>query len=86
MTQFNHEQRIALLEKENEILKTQIADIKKQIAPKDWITIRQASVRFDLGYKVIKGAIDSGKLIHKRDWKRNGNRYLINAKTIQKIQ
>lgn len=80
----NHETRIKNLEKELAQLKEEI----KALMPsaKSWISLSQAFREFDISPSVIRKKIVSGQLVHLKDWKKNGRKFLVNPQSIQKIQ
>ena len=78
----NHEKRIAQLEKEIAQLKELIKPLTKQ----KWLTLYQTTEQFGVSRTVILNRIQNGLLVHLKDWKKNGNRYLINSKSVSKIQ
>jgi len=81
----NHETRIKNLEKE-------IAQLKEEInklipPPLNWISLSEAYRQFNISPSVIRTRINSGELIHLKDWKKNGRNFLVNQKSIiEKIQ
>jgi hypothetical protein len=77
----NHEHRIAKLEKENELLKQELATIKSILSlDKDWLPLSQAEDILGESYWVLRNNIlnnpDIKKNIH---YRKNGNRYLVNV-------
>lgn len=77
----NHESRIKRLEEQVAML---LAERKEK---NKWVGIREACQQLDLSYSVIRKAIVQGFLKHRYDWKKNGNRYLVNVdKLREKLQ
>lgn len=79
----NHEKRIKQLEDEVYVLKQQLKDLLKSEGK--WMTVSEAQEKFGVSGRVIKRKIQIGELTHLKDWKRNGNRYLVNGNSIKKI-
>lgn len=78
----NHEKRIAQLEKEI----AQLKELVKPLSKQKWLTLSQITEQFGVSRTVILNRIQNGLLVHLKDWKKNGNRYLINSHSIPKIQ
>ena len=74
----NHEQRIKDLEK-------RIAELEKLITPKNkWTPLKEGAELLGISKTVIYTRIKDGILKHNIDYRLNGNRYLINLKSVEK--
>ena len=78
----NHESRLRALEKEVKELKEIIGLFKQK---NKWVTLTEASKQLDTTPTVIRNRILKGVLVHGKDWKRHGNRYLVNLINVRKI-
>jgi hypothetical protein len=79
----NHETRIKALEKEIAELKSFIKELKKE-NPR-WLTLSQVTEQFGVSRTAVLNRISNGNLIHLKDWRKNGNRYMINSISVKKI-
>lgn len=79
----NHETRIKALEKEIAELKSFIKELKKE-KPK-WLTIKEIEDNYQVSRRAIYNRIENGTFVHLQDWRKNGNRYLLNQSSIKKI-
>ena len=80
----NHETRITQLERELDEVKQQLKLLLK--AEGKWMSLSEAEKKFDVSQWVLRRCIKDGTLVRLKDWKKNGNRYLVNQNSIKKIQ
>ena len=74
--EMNHEQRIKQLER-------QVEELFQLVDNSTWIPLSQVKNFYNLSPSVIRRRIHNGELKHKIDYRMNGNRYLINRKSIE---
>jgi predicted transcriptional regulator of viral defense system len=77
----NHEARIKKLETQIAELSQLVKSLKKD---KKWLTLQEVSQQLGISPTVIRNRILNGTLKHGYDWKRNGNRYLVNLDSVGK--
>lgn len=78
----NHQQRITKLERQVNELQQQVSSLTNQ---DEWLSLTEAHKRFLIGKDVLRRRIYSGVLKRGKDWRFNGNRYLVKASAIQKL-
>jgi hypothetical protein len=78
----NHETRLKTLEKEVQQLK---ALLLERTSSRQWLSLSEIKEQYAISPTVLRRQIKEEILVHKKDWIRNGKKYLVNVDALKKV-